>query len=108
MASRLDLIGSKFPEFWVVRWSPRLDPGSVPYDIRSLVPLAEALGVNDEKTRDSLVEAMPRELKEIVVEVLLGLEDPLDEWLSGEESFSENPSDEYVAFSALRMLVDSF
>lgn len=82
-----------------------LDPMKVPEPLRPLIPLAEKWGVPDDVGRDEILKTSPRaELDRIAAE-LQKVETPLENWLAGPEADSELPSREYVAFSALRMLI---
>lgn len=83
-----------------------LDPSRVPEPARPLIPIAERWGIADDGFREeALAGASAGELLEIL-QAVGSCESELDRWLCGEESFSEHPSDEYVAFSALMMAAD--
>lgn len=83
-----------------------LDPAKVPAGLRPLIPLAEQFGISDDliredvraKTRAAELEAMRR--------VVAAHDDAFDEWLAGPEADGPVFSDEYIAFSALRMAAD--
>lgn len=78
----------------------------VPLLLRDLVPYAEILGIADDLQREQIMEAVPDNVMSVVVLAVRLLDDELDEWLAGPEADDPNPSDEYVACSALRMAVD--
>ena len=83
-----------------------LDPINVPIELRGLIPLAEEFGISDDTCRFKKIEETPphkvMELKHAVEEK----DDELDDWLAGEESKGPEFSNEYIAFSAMRMAVD--
>lgn len=78
-----------------------LDPTKIPAELVSLVRLAEKWGLGDDLIRSKRVEtASSEEVRELIEAVQLpGL--PLMEWLSGPESYSPQPSPEYIAFCNL-------
>lgn len=88
------------------RPSIRLDESRVPSRFRSWIPLAERWGIDDDLIReDCLSHATKDELQELIA---FSADDGLlDEWLAGPESKSLAPSEEYVAFTCLRMAADS-
>lgn len=84
-----------------------LNPDNVPDALRSIIPLAERFGVADDLERKKLImSAMQAERNEIS-EAIRDHEDLLDAWLAGTEASGPFYSDEYIAFSALRMTADS-
>ena len=86
--------------------SPELNPLNLPAGLRSLLPLAQKWGIADDITRERAIrEATVKEAVEIVRRVAV-LERDLEQWLCGSESYSETPSIEYVAFSALWLVAD--
>jgi hypothetical protein len=83
-----------------------LNPKNVPEKLRHLVPYAELWGVGDDLIRDDLVRSAPREAIEELKRLMQVHDDLLDEWLAGPEAGSSNPSEEYLAFTAMRMAAD--
>lgn len=83
-----------------------LDPKAVPNNLRHLIPLAEIWGIGDDLIRDDLIRNSPYEAIVELKRIIEKHEDSLDEWLAGPEAESDNPSDEYLAFSAMRMAAD--
>jgi len=79
-----------------------LDPAHVPEALRRWLPLAERWGIGDDYERDHAVRtASPAELQQ-----LLSFADDYDTaaaWLAGPESYSPQPTREYIAFSDLAM-----
>ena len=84
----------------------QLDERKVPEQCRPLLPYAEFWGIADDWMRQDLVDEAPREAKEDLREVVAGFESALDEWLAGPEADNVSPSDEYIAFTAIRMAAD--
>lgn len=83
-----------------------LDPENVPEALRVLIPYAEAWGISDDLIRgDVLDQASPEALSDLVATV--GSHDEaLNTWLGGSEASSEQPTEAYIAFSALVMAFD--
>jgi hypothetical protein len=84
----------------------RLNPARVPEPLRPLIPLAEQFGISDDLIRQDVVaKTPPAELAAMrtAVEVL---SDAFDEWLAGAEANGPELSEEYIAFSCLRMAAD--
>jgi hypothetical protein len=85
-----------------------LNADRVPEALRLLVPLAEKWGISDDVARAARVsEAHPGELAPLVGAVDSVEESDLYGWLAGEESYSHDPSDEYVAITCLTMAADA-
>ncbi|WP_439629613.1 hypothetical protein [Gemmata sp.] len=83
-----------------------LNPANVPSGLRSLMHYAAFWGVADDGVRTALAEGAPEEVRANLTHVLDAVDDELDEWLAGPEAAAPNPSPEYVAFSAMRMVAD--
>jgi len=75
----------------------RLDKRKVPRKFWPLLPYAEFW------MREHLVEQAPPDVLQNLKEVIASIDNALDEWLAGPEADVPNPSDEYVAFSAMRL-----
>lgn len=88
--------------------SPRvaLDRANVPEELHPLLQYAEFWGVADDMKREALVEEAPAPVKKNLKDIVTAYDDLLDKWLAGEEASSANPSNEYVAYSAMRMASD--
>lgn len=84
----------------------KLNAENIPKSLRDLIPLAERWGISDDSERIELIEradvADRAELKMIVGKY----DDELDEWLAGVDASGPEFSNEYVAFSAMRMAAD--
>jgi hypothetical protein len=83
-----------------------LDQEQVPRPLWPLIPYAAFWGIVDDWERESLVRKAPLDVRENLKAIVAANDDLLDEWLAGSESSSPNPSQEYVAFSAMRMAAD--
>jgi hypothetical protein len=88
--------------------SPRmkLDQNKVPKQFWSLLPYAEFWGIADDWAREDLVDLAPPEVQENLRNVVASFDNALDEWLAGPEADDTSPSDEYIAFTAMRMAAD--
>jgi hypothetical protein len=86
---------------------PQLNPAHVPASVRHLTPHAQIWGVADDTLRMTMIErAAPAALAELK-QMIIDVDDMLDAWLAGPEADDPHPSDEYVAFSAMRMVTDA-
>lgn len=83
-----------------------LKKDNIPKALWSLISYAEFWGISDDLIREDLVANMSQESIDNLAQVVTQYEDEIDEWLSGPESNKTKPSDEYIAFSAMRMVVD--
>lgn len=84
-----------------------LNPANVPEPLRVLIPLAQRWGIGDDLKREDLIAmAAPEELAALTI-AINQYEDELDDWLAGPEADSSAPSEEYIAFSAMRMAADA-
>jgi len=87
----------------------KLDKEKVPVALRHLIPYAELWGVSDDLIRQDMINKAPIEAVEELIGIVKDHADLLDEWLAGPESENlNNLSDEYLAFSAMRMAADGF
>jgi len=80
--------------------------GEVPEELRPLMAYAKFWGVSDDWQREGLVQKAPILFKENLKAIVRSWDDELDVWLAGSEAASPDPSDAYVAFSAMRMAAD--
>lgn len=84
-----------------------LDASRVPDDLVQLIPLAEEWGIEDDEMRTVQVEDAQTDRLADLVQAFQSVDVTLiDDWLAGPESAAPEPSDEYVAFTTLRMAVD--
>lgn len=84
----------------------QLDPQKVPEDLRHLIPYAELWGVGDDLIREDLVRSASPEALEDLRRIVQEHDDLLDDWLAGPESESAELSEEYLAFTNMRMAAD--
>ena len=84
----------------------KLDPNRVPEQLRKLIPLAEKFGISDDLIREDFFAKTPNGELRKLKRTLAQYDDLLDEWLAGPEADGPVFSDEYIAFSAMRMGVD--
>jgi hypothetical protein len=102
----IDTIRSEYGEFLSESPTVAFDSNDVPKNLHHLIPYASFWGLADDLNRERLVEKAPDHLKESLRKLIANNENALDEWLAGEEALSPDPSDAYIAFSALRMAAD--
>jgi len=81
----------------------KLNPRRVPEPLRKLIPLAEKFGISDDLIRDDFFAKTPKRELTDLKNTLTEFENLLDEWLAGPEADGPEYSDEYIAFSAMRM-----
>jgi hypothetical protein len=82
------------------------ESGDVPQELRALIPYAVFWGVSDDWIREDVLKRTPVQLKKNLKWAVAKFDDPLDAWLAGPEASSSDPTDAYVAFSAMRMGAD--
>ncbi len=68
-----------------------------------MLPYAEFWGIADDWTREDLVKSAPPGARENLKQVVAAFDNAMDEWLAGPEADASDPSDEYIAYSAMRM-----
>lgn len=83
-----------------------LDPTKVPIILHALIPLAERFGIGDDLIRADVVEKSSIEEIASMRAAVDQYADAFDEWLAGPEAKGPQYSQEYVAFSCLRMAAD--
>ncbi len=83
-----------------------LDPERVPEPLRALIPLAEKFGIADDLIREDFFAKAPESELSHLKKTLVAYDGHLDDWLAGPEAEGPQFSDEYIAFSAMRMGVD--
>lgn len=80
-----------------------LDSEKVPENFRLLIPLAEEWGISDDLIRNDVIsKANPSDLQ-TMVKLVYAYEELLDDWLAGTEAKGPEYSDEYIAFTCLRL-----
>lgn len=83
-----------------------LDKDKCPKELHPLLPYAEFWGISDDLIRENLIESANKDILINLKEVVNVYDDLLDDWLCSDEAYSESPSKEYIAFSAMRMAAD--
>ncbi|MCR9294964.1 MAG: hypothetical protein NXI32_19785 [bacterium] len=78
----------------------------IPDALYPLIPYARFWGISDDWQREQLAIKAPDCVRESFKRLIEQNDDVLDDWLSGEEALSAQPTDAYVAFSAMRMCAD--
>jgi len=81
----------------------KLDPSKVPAALRHLIPLAERWGEGDDIIRDDMIDKASAEERQLLKRAIAEHDDLLDAWLAGPEAAGPNYSDEYNAFTCMRM-----
>ena len=85
-----------------------LNPDNVPAVLVPVLAMAEKWGIGDDFEREAAVSNASRAELESLVHCIDDIADAdLYGWLSGPESFSPNPSQEYLAITCLTMAIDS-
>jgi hypothetical protein len=79
----------------------------IPPELHHLVGLAEKYGVADDWMREDLVRSASSEEKRALKSAVYVCDDAFDVWLAGPDLAGPDYSDEYIAFSALRLAADS-
>lgn len=89
------------------RAEPRtLDPENVPPMLRSLIPMAELWGISDDLIRADFIAGAPEAAKGELKASIERFDDSLDDWLAGPEAEGPDFSEEYIAFTCMRMAAD--
>jgi len=96
----------RYGRFYASSERQALSEAYIPQPLHPLIHYAELWGIADDLARERLVMSAPEVAREDLVGLVDAFEADLDEWLGGPEADSTNPSDEYVAFSAMRMARD--
>lgn len=97
---------SLYGEFIQSRSRLRLDPANIPKALWPWISYAELWGIDDDYMREQLVDSAPQIAKDDLVDAVQRINDSLNAWLAGEEANADPPSDEYCAFTTMRMAAD--
>lgn len=103
-------VGELLKRYQLLDYEPAvspLDARNVPERLRHLVPYARIWGVGDDTLREVLVRKAGRKALLDLKDAVASVDDLLDGWLAGPEADESHPSEEYLAFSAMRMTVDT-
>ena len=82
------------------------DTKKIPLELHGLIFLAERFGIADDSERLVVLKSSSPEEIALLKQAILQHDDQLDAWLAGPESYGPEFSDEYIAFSAMRMAAD--
>jgi len=99
MRAKYELTADKRPKI-------ALDPTKVPASLRHLIPLAEQFGIGDDLIRQDVIANTDPATVDAMRRIVDANNDLFDQWLAGPESAGPEFSDEYIAFSCLRMAAD--
>lgn len=102
----LDEIRAQYPEFAQDLHPAELNLAKVPEKLRPLALYAGIWGIADDFDREELWDKTPAALQQHLEAVIVSLDDEFDEWLAGPEVDEPEVSDEYIAYSTLRMAPD--
>lgn len=83
------------------------DITKIPPELHDLIPYARFWGIGDAIIRDDIIENAPKVVLINLQEVFDKYEILIEEWLCGPEIDNDDPTNEYIAFSALQMAVDA-
>jgi hypothetical protein len=108
MSETSDILSAEQMKRWYGSFydsNPRLplDRRKVPEKFWPLLAYAEFWGIADDLMRENLVKQAPSDVQLNLKEAVAAFDSAMDEWLAGPEADDPNPTDEYVAFSAMRM-----
>ena len=84
----------------------KLIPENVPEQLRHLIRLAEEFGISDNGYRWNRVEKATAEEIKSLKDAIHEHDSLFDDWLAGPEADGPEYTNEYIAFSALRMAAD--
>ncbi len=84
----------------------RPDRSKVPEKFWPLLPYAEFWGISDDLAREILVKEAPADVQLNLKAAVAAFDNAMDRWLAGPEADNTSFSDEYVAYSAMRMAAD--
>jgi hypothetical protein len=95
-----------YGEFTRAQGLPKLNPEKIPPELCPWIPYAEFWGIAEDFDREELIRQASHKIQEDLVQLIQRLDDDLDEWLAGDGPKNGPLSDEYCAFSWMRMAAD--
>lgn len=101
-----DEIEYEHGDFYKFRISEEFDINDVPEKLKPLLPYAMFWGDTDDSYQTELLKKVPDDILKNLRYVVSQFIDELDEWLAGPAASSQNPSDAYCAYSAMRIASD--
>ena len=93
----------RYGGFFRTREKLKLSEGKVPPKLRPYMMWAAYWGVSDDIDREKLRDEAPADAIDELREVIATIDQDLNEWLAGPAADESSPSEEYIAFSAMRM-----
>ena len=84
-----------------------IDSQRVPVSLRHLIPLVQKFGITDDLARETIVSSASKAEIEALKQAVQANDALLDAWLAGPEATGPCFSNEYIAFSAMRVAADS-
>jgi hypothetical protein len=102
----LDEMRCNYGTFFDTSPRVRLEKSHVPEMLWPLMHYAEFWGIADDVSRETLILKAPLTVRENLKYVVDIFDELLTDWLAGPDADDPNPTDEYVAFSAMRMAAD--
>ena len=83
-----------------------IDSQPVPTALRHLIPFTQKFGITDDLAREAIVSCTSLAEIAALKQAVQANDALLDAWLSGPEATGPRFSNEYIAFSAMRMAAD--
>ena len=83
-----------------------LRDSNIPASLHPLIGLAERYGIADDWAREEMIAKCSPSERHALKEAVRKCDDAFDVWLAGPEAAGPEFSDEYIAFSALRLAAD--
>lgn len=83
-----------------------IDFQHVPAALRHLIPLTQKFGITDDLAREAIVSSASMAEIEALRQAVQANDALLGAWLAGPEATGPCFSNEYIAFSAMRMATD--
>ena len=83
-----------------------LDESRIPQQLWPLIPYAAFWGISDDLLRERLVREASIPVKKNLKMVAEAFDNLLDDWLAGPEASDAAPTEEYVAYSAMRLAAE--
>lgn len=98
----------EYGDFFLESQLVEFDLKDVPEKLQFLAPYARFWGIADDWERCKLAAKASASIRKGLVALIVANDDELDVWLAGKEATLKNPSNAYVAYSAMRMCADTF
>ena len=83
-----------------------IDSQRVPVSLRHLIPLVQKFGITDDLARETIVSSASKAEIEALKQAVQANDALLDAWLAGPGATGYCFSNEYIAFSVMRMAAD--